>query len=291
LPPAVLILDTYERVSTLDDWMREVFLPALPSHLLVVIAGRQPPASAWRTDPAWRELARIVSLRNLRPEESRQLLSTLGIPERIQQSVLEATYGHPLALVLLADWLALNPLSVPGDLRQVPDVVRLLTERFLQDAPTSLHRQALETSALARVTTEDLLAEVFGEEVAPTLFAWLRELSFIEAGQDGLFPHDVVRDVVETDLRWRNPEAWRQLYRRVRRHLSHRFWTSSGLTRQRAFADLLYLQRQHPAMKPFYDWKTLGSALHELATPRDHPHILAMVERHEGAESARIVAY
>ncbi|GIV96901.1 MAG: hypothetical protein KatS3mg057_1558 [Herpetosiphonaceae bacterium] len=145
--------------------------------------------------------------------------------------------------------------------------------------------------ALARVTTEAMLAEVLGEEAAPTLYAWLRGLSFIEAGPSGLFPHDLVRDVLETDLRWRNFEAWRQLYRHVRSHLSRRFREGSGLTRQQAFVDMLYLQRHQPAMKSFYDWRALGGAYHDPATPQDHPHILAMVENHEGPESARIAAY
>ncbi|MCM8750600.1 hypothetical protein NET02_15750 [Thermomicrobiaceae bacterium CFH 74404] len=292
LPPAVLILDTYERLSPLDNWLRETFLPALPAHVLVVIAGRNPPLEPWRTDPAWRHLARIVSLRNLRPEESRQLLTTLQVPLSLQESILSLSYGHPLALVLLADWLALTEASAEEiSLERAPDVIRLLVERFMRDVPTPLHRQALEACALARVTTEALLAEVVGEEAAPPLYAWLRGLSFIEGGPAGLFPHDLVRDVLETDLRWRNPEAWRQLYRRVRHHLSHRFWNSSGLARQQAFADLLYLQRHQPAMKPFYDWKSLGGAYHDPATPQDHPHILAMVETHEGPESARIADY
>jgi len=56
LPPAVLFLDTYERLAPLDDWLRETFLPALPAHVLVIIAGRNPPAEPWRTDPAWRAI-------------------------------------------------------------------------------------------------------------------------------------------------------------------------------------------------------------------------------------------
>ncbi len=292
LPPAVLLLDTYERLVPLDDWLRETLLPALPTRVLVVIAGRNPPSEPWRTDPAWRHLARIVSLRNLRPEESRQLLTALRVQLRLQESILSLSYGHPLALVLLADWLA---LAAPGaeaiSLERAPDVIRLLVERFMQDVPTPLHRQALEACALARVTTEAMLAEVLGEEAAPTLYAWLRGLSFIEAGPSGLFPHDLVRDVLETDLRWRNVETWRRLYRHVRSHLSRRFWEGSGLTRQQAFVDLLYLQRHQPAMRPFYDWKALGGAHHDPATPRDHSHILAMVENHEGPESAQIAAY
>jgi len=292
LPPAVLLLDTYERLAPLDDWLRERFLPALPAHVLVIIAGRNPPTEPWRTDPAWRGLARIVSLRNLRPEESRQLLTTLGVPQPLQEAVLDVAYGHPLALVLLADWLALGATRAEEiSLEHAPDVLHLLVERFMQDVPTPHHRQALEACALARVTTEALLAEVLGEEAAPGLFAWLRRLSFIETGPAGIFPHDLVREIVETDLRWRNPEAWRQLYRQVQRHLNHRFWNSSGLARQQAFSDLIFLQRHHPAMKPFYDWRTLGGVYQDAITPQDHPHILAMVAQHEGPQSARIAAY
>lgn len=292
LPPAVLILDTYERLTALDDWLRETFLPALPAHLLVVIAGRQPPAEPWRSDPAWRELARVVSLRNLRPEESRQLLTTLNVPAMLQEAVLEVAYGHPLALVLLADWLTLGATKPEAiSLEHAPDVVHLLMQRFLQDVPTPQHRQALEVCALARVTTEALLVDVMGEEAALPLFAWLRGLSFIETGPQGIFPHDLVRDVLEADLRWRNPETRKQLYRQVRRHIVRSFWASSGLARQQAFSDLLFLQRHHPLMKPYYDWKVMGGAYNEPAAPQDHPHILAMVEQHEGADSARIAAY
>ncbi|QXD15650.1 AAA family ATPase [Rhodocaloribacter litoris] len=292
LPPAVLLLDTYERLAVLDDWLREAFLPALPAQLLVVMAGRQPPSEPWYTDPAWRELARVVSLRNLRPEESRQLLTTLHVPGMLQEAILDVAYGHPLALVLLADWLMLGTTRAEAiSLEHAPDVVHLLMQRFLQDVPTPEHRQALEACALARVTTEALLVDVLGEEAAPPLFAWLRGLSFIETGPEGVFPHDLVRDAVEADLRWRNPEVWRRLYRQVRHHLTRRFWHSSGLARQQAFFDLIYLQRHHPLMKPFYDWRALGGAYHEPATPQDHAHILAMVEQHEGPESARIAAY
>ncbi|GIW93209.1 MAG: hypothetical protein KatS3mg110_1250 [Pirellulaceae bacterium] len=268
LPPAVLMLDTYERLTALDDWLREAFLPALPAHVLVVIAGRQPPAEPWHTDPVWRDLTRIISLRNLRPEESRQLLTTLHVPAMLQEAVLNVAYGHPLALVLLADWLTLGATRAEEvSLEHAPDVVHLLMQRFLQDVPTPQHRQALEVCALTRVTSEALLVEVFGEEAAPELFAWLRSLSFIDTGPEGIFPHDLVRDVLEADLRWRNPDAYRDLFRRVRRYYMRRFWDSSGPSRQQVFSDILYLQRNQPLMKPYYDWKAMGGVYHEPATP------------------------
>ena len=53
------------------------------------------------------------------------------------------------------------------------------------------------------------------------LFDWLRDLSFVEAGPDGLFPHDLARDVIDRDLRWRDPESDQLVFRRVQAHLEH----------------------------------------------------------------------
>ena len=77
----VLLIDTYEQLSPLDGWLRSSFLPDLPEGTIVVIAGRQPPDAAWRTDPGWSELARIVSLRNLPPDDSRAYLCARDVPD------------------------------------------------------------------------------------------------------------------------------------------------------------------------------------------------------------------
>lgn len=64
---AVLLLDTFEATVGLGDWLREQFVPALPASALVVVAGRNGPGEAWRRDPGWGDLLRVVSLRNLDP--------------------------------------------------------------------------------------------------------------------------------------------------------------------------------------------------------------------------------
>jgi len=94
-PRAVLLIDTYETLSPLDPWLRETFLPQLPDNTLTVIAGRSAPTPAWQADPGWSELARVVSLRNLPPSESRTYLRARGIGERAYSSVLSFTHGHP----------------------------------------------------------------------------------------------------------------------------------------------------------------------------------------------------
>jgi hypothetical protein len=74
-PRGVLLVDTYETLAPLDAWLRETLLPELPAGHLVVLAGRDPPAAGWLADAGWRDLARVVPLRNLRPSESRAYLS------------------------------------------------------------------------------------------------------------------------------------------------------------------------------------------------------------------------
>src|SRR5262245_11643625 len=56
----VLLIDTFELLSPLDTWLRELFLPQLPDQALVVVAGRLPPSAAWRGDPAWSELMQVL---------------------------------------------------------------------------------------------------------------------------------------------------------------------------------------------------------------------------------------
>jgi hypothetical protein len=77
----VLLLDTFEAASALEGWLREAFLPGLPAGALVVIAGRHGPGEDWRRDPAWRDLLRVLALRNLVRLRAGHGLSR-GRPER-----------------------------------------------------------------------------------------------------------------------------------------------------------------------------------------------------------------
>jgi hypothetical protein len=119
---------------------------------------------------------------------------------------------------------------------------------------------------------------------APALFAWLRSLSFVEQGAEGLFPHDLAREVLDADLRWRDPEGFRELHGRLLRHLLRRVRARTGTAQQRAYFDVVYLSRNSPLMRPYYDWKSMGTAYSELATEEGVPAILAMVRRHEGED-------
>ena len=289
-PGGVVLIDTYERLAGIDHWLRETVLPRLPARTLVVIAGRHEPGAAWRTDVDWAALTRIHSLENLSPDDSRTYLARCGVSEEYHDEALSFTRGHPLALSIVADVLTHSGSGSPR-LNTEPDVVRLLLERFVQEVPSRDHRLALHACVTVWATTEPLLAAALDRPEAHDLFEWLGQLSFIEHGPYGLFPHDLARDVIHADFRWRDPDAAYRVTERALSYLYGRLERTSGFDRQRVWFDLLYVQRYNPGLRPFMDWATFGTAYAETAGASDHAAIVSMVEQHEGPASAVIARH
>jgi hypothetical protein len=292
----VLLLDTYELASAMDGWVRESLLPALPADALVVIAGRLPPSPGWLADPGWRPLMRVIGLRNLRREDARELLAAEGLDGTDVQRVVDETYGHPLALRLYVDLLAqrrgrgASP-GLDGGLLDAPDTVRALLDRFAEEVPSPAHRAALEVCAHVRYTTEDLLRAAIDLTPADAalLFEWLRGLSFVEASRQGLLPHDLARDLLDSDLHWRDPSAYEALHRRVRRHFIGQVRSDSAHDRHRAAVDLVFLHRSNVLMRRFWDFTGLTQGYADRFRPEDRDALREMVLRHEGPGSASIL--
>jgi hypothetical protein len=284
--PLVLLIDAYDRLDVLDGWIRTALLPALPTDALTVIAARNLPAAGWRSDPAWRGLVRVVSLRNLGPQETRSYLSACGVDPAAHERLAKVSHGHPLGLSLLADVAAgggevqVDPLT--------PDLVATLLRRFVDLVPADERRRALEACALARVTTEALIRDAVPLDDAHDVFAWLRDLSFVETGPDGVFPHDLARDVLDADLRWRDPEGYKRLFRRVGSHMYTGVKSSLGRAQQRAAFDLKFLFRNLPSILSPVDWDAWGHHYPEPAGRGDGERILELVRAAEGEESAVI---
>ena len=96
--------------------------------------------------------------------------------------------------------------------------------------------------------------------------------------------------MLDADLRWRNPSAYRRLHRAARAATLRRIQNTEGVDRQRALFDFMFLHRTSAIMGAFQDWETLGTVYPAAATAQMLPEILAMVRRYEGPESATIAA-
>lgn len=286
----VILIDTYEMLAPLDGWLRDDFLPQLSDDTLVVLAGRNAPMAAWRADSGWQTLIRTISLRNLSPEESRAYLQRRAVPAQEIQDVLQFTHGHPLALSLVADVFAQRP-GVHFQPASAPDMIKTLLEQFVQKAPGAAHRAALEACALVRLTTEALLAEMIGALDAHELFEWLRGLSFIESGPAGLFPHDLAREALCADVRWRNPDWYAELHRRARGYYVRSLQQARGAHQHRILFDYLFLHRENPVMRPFFEWQESCSLLVDAPRLGEWPTLAAMVREHEGEGAARLADF
>lgn len=300
----VLLIDTLEVLLPLEPWFIKVFVPQLSINTLLVLAGRRPPPMSWRADPGWQTVMRVIPLRNLTPDEGRLFLSKRNIPAEKHQPILEFTHGHPLALALMADVLGQSPeRRVRPEAAQ--DAIRFLLEQFLEGISDTAQRAALEACSIALVTTEGLLAALLAVEDAHDLFEWLRGLSFIESGPLGLFPHDLAREVLLADLRWRNRDRYIELHRRARTYYAGLLSKVPPHEQQRVLIDYIFLHRDNPVVQPYFFWLQGTRSIPEAtsyAVPAlmemtdtmqesDRDTLVLMVAQHEGEESASIAEH
>ncbi|MCF3132729.1 hypothetical protein [Streptomyces olivochromogenes] len=300
----VLLIDTYELLESLDEWVRDTFLPALPGDALVVIAGRRPPEPEWTADPAWRELVRVVSLRNLDTRDGRAYLVAQNVPETLHERLLAVSHGHPLTLSMLVDGVRRRMAAggdaadaVPRGLGDLPDLVRVLLKRTIDEIPGPWHRMALELCAHAYVTSEELLRAVLGDSgvsaaEAGELFAWLRTLSFVDEGPYGLFPHDLVRDALDADLRWRDPDRYSELHHCVRAHLLARI-RSGGDERekQRLLADAIFVTCSRTSLAVEVATARMVEEFIDELRDGDRAAIVEMTRELQGQDQADLVTY
>lgn len=286
----VILVDTCELLTPIDGWLREQFLPGLRADIFVILAGRLPPAVPWRTDPGWQAMMRMIPLRNLDPDESRAYLELRGIPPGQFDAVLDFTHGHALALSLVADVYDQGP-DTQFQPEVAPNVIQTLLDQLVQQVPSPSHRAALEASSLVRLTTESLLAALLPDDDAHTLFAWLRGLSFMEADRRGIFPHDLTREALTIDVRWRDPDWYAELHTRARGYYMARIRHAAGQEQRRILSDLIYLHRENPSVKPFFLWQESGTVFTDAMRPDDIEILADMVERHEGSESAALALH
>ena len=281
----VITVDTYELLTPLDAcYERNSFRSSrITSWSSWPVASRRFPPGAWiPVGRIWCDRCRCATAPGRGPR--------LPEPARhSQRSAWRCTRFHARASpgpLFVAEVFAQREEFV-FRAEEAPDVVKVLLEQLVQKVPGPAHRAALETAALVRLTTESLLGEVLGVDDAHELFEWLRGLSFIQAGPLGLFPHDLVRDALSVDLRWRNPEWYAELHRRARHYYASRLSQTRGVEQQRVLFDYVYLHRDNPLMRPYLEWQETGTTMPDSLRDGDREPLRALVLANEGIEAAK----
>lgn len=282
----VLVVDAYERLTAIDEWIREDLVASLPSDVLVVLAGRESPSPGW-AETGWRAVTASLPLRALDDADSRSLLARAGAPSEGRDRLVALGHGHPLTLAMLAASALAGTL--PDGLDDVPDVVVPLAARLVDEAPDDDHALAMALCAHVWLTTQDLIEELL-ERRAPEVWTWLETRPWTTRGTHGIYPHDLVRDVLGAELRGRSPAT----YRRIHRFVHVRSWAglrSADVAERRLWAhQKLFLHQRSPLAASFWTMRRNGAATVSTARPAEHATVLDHIRRQEGDESADVAA-
>jgi hypothetical protein len=143
--------------------------------------------------------------------------------------------------------------------------------------------------ALAWLTTEDMLRAAVGDR-AGEVWRWLECRPFVTRGIDGLYPHELVRDVLDADLRRRSPDLYRRVFDIIHRAAIVGLRGDAVADQEMWAHQKLYLHRRSPLSAAFWVLRDRGSAAVVRGRTVDHPEIIDLVKRFDGEDDARIAA-
>jgi hypothetical protein len=283
VPPVLLVLDHYEVFRLMDTWLRQVFVPAMPLGVSLLLAGRERPVAAWFPVEGFRSLP----LGPLGAPEALTLLERLHVGRGAAGRLNRIARGHPLALILASAGVAERP-----DLRledaALTRVVAELTRLYLADVEDPECRQALEACSVVRRVTEPLLAAMLGRSEVGEIMLRLLDAPFVDAGRDGLVVHEAVRDAAAEFLRGTNPTRYRRYRRAAWRELRAEIRDARASELWRYTADMLYLIDNPVVREAFFPSDTQSLTV-EPATPQDAAAVRAITACHEGPDAAAIL--
>jgi hypothetical protein len=266
----LVLLDSYERMTALDSYLRQELLPELPDRTIVLIAGRGAPDPGWFTS-GWEAVTARLDLTGLRPRDARHLLAARGLTDGRVTAIVDWADGSPLALALAADaaiadsgW---NAASAPDR----PEILRSLLHRLVETELHDVRPSALGIAVVARNTTPDLLRAVLPGEDAEDAYRQLSELTITERLGSGLTMHDLARKALLADLRQRNPVLERDLRRRVVDYLYSRGIAGD----QMMMIDLAHLV-ENPLLRWGFGWDGNVSFRIDSVRPGDADRIEAL---------------
>lgn len=243
----VLLLDTYEELRALDAWIARTFVPALPAHVRVVLAGRSAPARHWS---AYGSLLAPIPLGNLPHEDAVALLCGNGVDDGTANRINRLCHGHALSLQLAA-WALRDRPGAALEAIAAGAVGEELARLYLDglDADT---RRALDAAALTRRTTLSLLEAMLPDEDAAAAYERLRALPFVELDADGLVVHDTIRQATAALLRAADPSEYWRLRAAAWERLRAQLRGAPKREVRRYTADMIYLIEDEAVRAVFF---------------------------------------
>ena len=238
----VLMLDTFEQMTALDKWAREVAQRA-NRNLLLVIAGRAVPdwSRAWQ---GWMANAQVEELKPMSEGDMRSLVrryyATMrgGEPKPAQvEAIVRFARGLPMVVTSAVQlWVKYGV----EDFHVVKaEIVANLVDRLMEGVPQEMI-PALEAAASVRWYDQPILRAVTGQADVRAVYDELRRFPFVRARAEGLALHDAVREIMDENLHAQDPERHGQLHERAAAYFEKQLEKATGEEVGRLILETLY---------------------------------------------------
>ncbi|NJL44508.1 MAG: hypothetical protein HC945_04330 [Nitrosarchaeum sp.] len=238
----VLILDTFEQMTALEEWTRDL-AQQLHQNVLLVIAGRAVPNWS-RKWPGWMSQAEVQELRPMTGAIMRELVSRYyatmrgGEPNSAQvEAILNFARGLPIVVTSAVQlWVQYGV----EDFQTIkPQVMADLVDR-LQEGVSKELTPVLEAAAAVRWFNNDILRAVTAQTDVSVAYDELRRFPFTRPRVEGLSLHTAMREIIDDNLRIRDPARHRALHERAATYFEAQLAQTGGLEAEQFELELLY---------------------------------------------------
>jgi len=229
--PLAMLVDTYEEMEGLDDWVCRTFVPALPEGVKVVIFGRNALPKVNFDWGEYSEVLHMMELPELSEADAKAYLVHHGLRDAAAlDEVFRFTGGYPLLLVLVVHlareaggWEHVGTLESAADRDRV---ATQLLERILREERARQVRDFLEKGVVARWFDPEIVSVVLdvSSEEGRAIYDKLQRHSFVERHPYGLKFHDKIRELLLERLKFNRPE-----YERITRRLTDYYAERAGI--------------------------------------------------------------
>jgi len=220
--PVALLLDTYEEMEGLDDWVCRTLAPALPDHVRLVILGRN---QLHKVNFDWNDYENSVfamPLPELAEAEAKAYLRHFGLTVAVTlDQVYRYTGGYPLLLVLVrhlareaGGWEKIGALEGSADRDQI---ATQLLNRILREEQVKEVQAFLEKGVVARWFDPETIQVILEIDAADArhIYDRLQRHSFVERHPYGLKFHDKIRELLVDRLRFTSEVEYDRIAQRL----------------------------------------------------------------------------
>lgn len=238
----VLMLDTYERMTALDDWAREI-AQRLHPNVLLVIAGRALPD--WSKQ--WNKFMAKAQIEELKPMTKRVMhelvyryYASMGggqvDPAQVKE-IIEFARGLPIAVNTAVYLLRKYQFKSFQAVRS--EAIADLVAELRKGLPETMY-PSLEAAATVRWFDQPILRAVTQQADVNTVYNELCRFPFARPRAEGFMLHDTVRETMDENLKVQDPERHRELHERAAAYFEARLAKATGEEVERLGLERLY---------------------------------------------------